>query len=245
MMGRTGGSGGPNTSVTAAYEDTSESAANKLSVDDATLTAWKNYGVGLSICRDSEKAVAKTTNPADFVAFPSDPGDGSVLRIVQPDSAEEREMGSAFTNQYTVASFTAATNTVIDLGGVPFYASSVTGFPTVVNSDIPAWLAGTSPNITVRTGWTAPADGLAAGGAFTVTDGMLTFADGVTLTVPDSRSLRDTRGGSLTVATASEGIDGMPTLVFEEGDKRGFLRKSDDGKSLLLTVVSGMAVIFR
>jgi hypothetical protein len=52
-------------------------------------------------------------------------------------------------------------------------------------------------------------------------------------------------GGRLVVATATGGIAGLPELVFAEGDRRGILRKSDDGKSLLLTVASGMMVIFR
>ena len=75
--------------------------------------------------------------------------------------------------------------------------------------------------------------------------GALTFAEGTTLRVPDSRTLPDTRGESLAVATATGGIAGLPELVFAEGDRRGILRKSDDGKSLLLTVASGMMVIFR
>ena len=91
--------------------------------------------------------------------------------------------------------------------------------------------------------WTAPAAGIAAGAVFSVTDGTLTFAEGATFTVPDSRSLRDTQGGSITVATATGGIVGMPTLVFEEGDRRGILRKSPDGKSLQLVVASGMTII--
>jgi hypothetical protein len=65
------------------------------------------------------------------------------------------------------------------------------------------------------------------------------------MTVPDSLSLRDTQGGSLTVATATGGIAGMPALVFAEGDRRGILRKSQDGKSLQLIVASGMMMIFR
>ncbi len=60
-----------------------------------------------------------------------------------------------------------------------------------------------------------------------------------------ARALPDTHGGSLAVATATGGIAGLPELVFAEGDRRGILRKSDDGKSLLLTVASGMMVIFR
>ena len=78
-----------------------------------------------------------------------------------------------------------------------------------------------------------------------MTGGALTFAEGTTLRVPDSRALPDTHGGSLAVATATGGIAGLPELVFAEGDRRGILRKSDDGKSLLLTVASGMMVIFR
>ena len=61
------------------------------------------------------------------------------------------------------------------------------------------------------------------------------------LTVPSRR----TSGGNLAVATATGGIAGLPELVFAEGDRRGILRKSGDGKSLLLTVSSGMMVIFR
>ena len=57
--------------------------------------------------------------------------------------------------------------------------------------------------------------------------------------------LRDTRGGSLALATATGGIVGMPTLVFAEGDRRGVLSKSQDEKSLLLTVFSGLTIIFR
>ena len=60
-----------------------------------------------------------------------------------------------------------------------------------------------------------------------------------------AQALADAGGGSLAVATATGGIAGLPELVFAEGDRRGILRKSDDGKSLLLTVASGMMVIFR
>ena len=199
----------------------------------------------VSVCKDLVKAEAKTTDIADFVAFPSDPGDGSVLRFVQPGSAEEAAQAAAFTNRQSVAFLAAATNTVLDLCGLPFSAGCVTGFPTVVHTDVPAWLAGSTPNLTVTDGWTAPAAGIAAGAAFTVTGGALTFAEGTTLRVPDSRALPDTHGGSLAVATATGGIAGLPELVFAEGDRRGILRKSDDGKSLLLTVASGMMVIFR
>ena len=97
----------------------------------------------------------------------------------------------------------------------------------------------------MTTNWTASAAGLASGAAFTVTGGALAFAEGATLTVPDSQALQDTRGESLAVATATSGIMGVPTLVFGDNDRRGILRKSDDGKSLLLTVASGMMVIFR
>ena len=168
-----------------------------------------------------------------------------MLRFVQPGSADEVAQAAAFTNRQSVAFLAAATNTVLDLCGMPFSAGCVTGFPTVVHTDIPAWLAGSTPNLTVTDGWTAPAAGIAAGAAFTVTGGALTFAEGTTLRVPDSRALPDTHGGSLAVATATGGIAGLPELVFAEGDRRGILRKSDDGKSLLLTVASGMMVIFR
>ena len=240
-MGRTGVAGGPNTNLTGAYEYNNTA----ISMDAEMLVAWKASGLGLSICRDSVKAEAKTTDIADFAAFPSDPGDGSVLRFVQPGSAEEAAQAAAFTNRQSVAFLAAATNTVLDLCGMPFSAGCVTGFPTVVHTDIPAWLAGSTPNLTVTDGWTAPAAGIAAGAAFTVTGGALTFAEGTTLRVPDSRALPDTHGGSLAVATATGGIAGLPELVFAEGDRRGILRKSDDGKSLLLTVASGMMVIFR
>ena len=240
-MGRTGGSGGPNTSLNGAYEYNSTA----ISMDAEMLAAWQASGLGLSICKDSAKADAKTTNLADFAAFPSDPGDGSVLRFVQPGSAEEADLAVAFTNRQLVGFFAAATNTVLDLCGMPFSVGCVTGFPTVVHTDIPAWLAGSTPNLTVTNGWTASAEDLASGAAFTVTGGALTFAEGATLTVPDSRALPDTRGGNLAVATATGGIAGLPELVFAEGDRRGILRKSDDGKSLLLTVASGMMVIFR
>ena len=240
-MGRTGGSGGPNTSLTGAYEYNSTA----ISMDAEMLAAWKASGLGLSICKDSDKAEAKTTNLADFAAFPSDPGDGSVLRFVRPGSAEESDVAAAFTNRQSVGFFASATNTVLDLCGAPFFVGCVTGFPTVVHTDIPAWLVGSTPNLTVTNSWTASAEGIAAGAAFTVTGGALTFADGATLNVPDSHMLRDTRGGSLTWATATGGIVGMPTLVFAEGDRRGVLSKSQDEKSLLLTVFSGLTIIFR
>lgn len=240
-MGRTGGSGGPNTSLTGAYEYNSTA----ISMDAEMLAAWKASGLGLSICKDSDKAEAKTTNLADFAAFPSDPGDGSVLRFVRPGSAEESDVAAAFTNRQSVGFFASATNTVLDLCGAPFFVGCVTGFPTVVHTDIPAWLAGSTPNLTVTNSWTASAEGIAAGAAFTVTGGALTFADGATLNVPDSHMLRDTRGGSLTLATATGGVVGMPTLVFAEGDRRGVLSKSQDEKSLLLTVFSGLTIIFR
>ena len=81
--------------------------------------------------------------------------------------------------------------------------------------------------------------------SFTVTDASLTFADGAKLTVPDSAMLRTTQGGVVVVATATGGIAGMPTLVFAEEDLRGKLFKSQDGKSLLLSVGSGLTVIVR
>ena len=72
------------------------------------------------------------------------------------------------------------------------------------------------------------------------------WAASITLTSSSGDlTLPDTHGGSLAVATATGGIAGLPELVFAEGDRRGILRKSDDGKSLLLTVASGMMVIFR
>ena len=241
-MGRVNSAGGPNTSVTSANE---YNGSTVISMDADMLAAWQASGLGLGICKDSAKAEANTTNLADFVAFPSDPGDGSVLRLAKPGSADELALATAFTNRHTVASLTAATNTVLDVHGIPLFTGCVTGFPTVVNTSVPAWAAGTTPNITVKENWTAPADGLAAGAAFTVTGGALTFADGATLTVPDSDLIGDTHGGSIAVATASEGIVGMPTLVFADGDKRGRLSMSNDGKSLLLAITSGMTVIFR
>ena len=52
-------------------------------------------------------------------------------------------------------------------------------------------------------------------------------------------------GSNIVVATATGGIVGMPALVFAEGDRRGVLSKSNDEKSLLLAVTSGMMIIFR
>ena len=233
---------GPNTSVTKAYEVNTEITAT---VGSGVLSDWAAARMGLAVCTDSEKAQAKTTDVADFAAFPSDPGDGSVLRLVQPGSAAEAALEAEFLANRTLGFLAAATNTMLDLCGAPLFVGSVTGFPTVVHTDIPAWLAGSTPNLTVTGSWTAPASGIAAGAAFTVTGGILTFAEGATMTVPDSLSLRDTQGGSLTVATATGGIAGMPALVFAEGDRRGILRKSQDGKSLQLIVASGMMMIFR
>ena len=241
-IGRASASTGPNTNVAKVFEG----SANITSmVDSDVRAAWAASGLGLAVCKDSEKALAKTTNVVDFAAFPVDPGDGSVLRLVEPGSAAEAALEAEFLAHQRVGSLVAATNTVLDLCGAPLFVGSVTGLPTVVHTDIPAWLAGSTPNLTVTDGWTAPAAGIAAGAAFTVTGGALTFAEGTTLRVPDSRALPDTHGGSLAVATATGGIAGLPTLAFAEGDRRGILRKSDDGKSLLLTVASGMMVIFR
>ena len=239
-IGRNTKKTGPNTSVTKAFE-----VSTQITVDSDVLAAWANAGMGLAVCKDQAKAQSKTTDAADFTAFPSDPGDGSVLRLVQPGSAAEAALAAAFTNLCGVTALTAATNTTLDLCGAPFRVGCVTGFPAVVHTDIPAWLAGSTPNVTVTDNWAAPAAGIAAGAAFTVTDGSLTFAEGTTLTVPDSRALSDTHGTSLTVAFATEGIVGLPELVFAEGDWRGILSKSQDGKSLQLTVASGMMVIFR
>jgi hypothetical protein len=168
-----------------------------------------------------------------------------VFRLVQPGAAAAADLAAAFTNQHRVAALTVATNTTLDLCGGPLFVGSVTGFPTVVHTAIPSWLNGETPTLTVTMNWTASAAGIASGAAFTVTGGALAFAEGTTLTVPDSQSLPDTHGGSLAVATATGGITGLPELVFAEGDRRGFLRLSDDGKSLLLTVASGMTIIFR
>ena len=214
-------------------------------VDSDVRAAWAASGLGLAVCRDSEKALAKTTNVVDFAAFPVDPGDGSVLRLVEPGSAAEVALEAEFLAHQRVGSLVAATNTVLDLCGGPLFVGSMTGFPTVVHSTIPSWLNGETPTLTVTTNWTASAEGIASGAAFTVTGGALAFAEGATLTVPDSRALRDTRGGSIAVATATGGIEGLPRLVFEEGDRRGILTKSQDGTSLQLTVASGMIILFR
>ena len=238
-IGRNSKSTGPNTSVTKAYESGTEITSK---VDSDVLAAWAASGLGLAVCKDSAKALAKTTNVVDFAAFPSDPGDGSVLRLFEPGSAAETAL---FESLRTIKTLSAATNTVLDLCGAPLVVGAVTGFPTVVHTDIPAWLAGSTPNLTVTNSWTVSAEGIAAGAAFTVTGGSLTFAEGATLNVPDSLTLRDTRGGNLTLATATGGVVGMPTLVFAEGDRRGVLSKSQDEKSLLLTVFSGLTIIFR
>ena len=214
-------------------------------VDSDVRAAWAASGLGLAVCKDSEKALAKTTNVVDFSAFPVDPGDGSVLRLVEPGSAAEAALEAEFLAHRTVGSLVAATNTVLDLCGAPLVVGAVTGFPTVVHTDIPAWLVGSTPNLTVTNGWTASAEGIASGSAFTVTGGALTFAEGATLNVPDSLMLHDTCGSNIVVATATGGIVGMPALVFAEGDRRGVLSKSNDEKSLLLAVTSGMMIIFR
>ena len=245
-MGRTSVNGGPNTTVAKAYErDGDASHEITSSLAEGMLAAWKNSGIGLAVCKDSEKAEAGTTDIADFVAFPDDPGDGSVLRIAKPGSAEEAALEAEYIAQRTVGSLTSTTNAVLDLCGAPLFVGCVTGFPTVVNTSIPVWLAGSTPNLTVTNDWTASAAEIAAGAVFSVTDGTLTFAEGATFTVPDLHSLRNTQDGCFTVATATGGIVGMPTLVFEEGDRRGILHKSPDGKSLQLTVSSGLMIIFR
>ena len=245
-MAHTGVSAGPNTSVTKAYEKNTV-ASNEItsSLADGMLTAWQNSGIGFAVCKDSVKAQANTTDIADFSAFPSDPGDGSVFRLAAPGSAEDADLAVAFTNHHTVAALTVATNTTLNLCGGPLFVGSVTGFPTVVHTTIPSWLQGETPTLTVTTNWTASATGIASGAAFTVTGGALAFAEGATLTVPDSQALQDTRGESLAVATATSGIMGVPTLVFGDNDRRGVLRRSDDGKSLLLTVATGLTIIFR
>ena len=241
-IGRNAKNTGPNTSITKVFEHETEITSN---VDSAVLAAWAASSLGLAVCKDSSKVLAKTIDVGDFAAFPSDPGDGSVLRLVEPGSAAEAALEAEFLAHRTVGSLVAATNTVLDLCGAPLVVGAVTGFPTVVHTDIPAWLVGSTPNLTVTNGWTASAEGIASGSAFTVTGGALTFAEGATLNVPDSLMLHDTCGSNIVVATATGGIVGMPALVFAEGDRRGVLSKSNDEKSLLLAVTSGMMIIFR
>lgn len=240
-MGRTDKNGGPNVSVAEATEF-NDSTTIEMSSD--VKTAWVSKGAGLCICTDNVKATAKTTDPGDFEPFFSDPGDGSVLRIVKPGSAEEDDIYADFAAARTFGAITAATNTTLDLCGALLNVGCVTGFPTVVSTGTP-WDEGTIPNLTVSENWTASAEGIASGAVFTVTDGSLTFREGATLTVPDSNLLRSTQSGGVVVATATGGIAGMPTLVFAEAGLRGKLFKSQDGKSLLVSVGSGLTVIVR
>ena len=240
-MGRADKNGGPNTSVTTATE-VRTSATIEMSSD--VRAAWVSKAAGLCICIDNDKATNKTTDPGDFEPFFSDPGDGSVLRVAKPGSAEEDAINAAFATVRTFGAITAATNTTLDLCGALLNVGCVTGFPTVVSTVTPRY-EGKDPNLTVSENWTASAERIASGAVFTVTDGSLTFADGATLTVPDSAMLRTTQGGGVVVATATGGIAGMPTLVFAEEGRRGKLIKSQDGKSLLLAVSSGLIVVVR
>lgn len=240
-IGRTDGNGGPNIQLTAATELTT---GDVIDMSSEVKTAWVGKGAGLCICTDNDKATDKTTAPGDFEPFFSDPGDGSLLRIAKPGSAEEDAINADFAAVRTFGAITAATNTTLDLCGALLNVGCVTGFPTVVSTGTP-WYEGTIPNLAVTDSWTVDAEGIASGAAFTVTGGSLTFAEGATLNVPDSSALHSTRVGGIAVATATGGITGMPTLVFEETGRRGALRKSQDGKSLLLAVGSGFMLFVR
>ena len=135
----------------------------------------------------------------------------------------------------TLADVAFAPEATFDLSGRSFSVGNLIGSPTVAG-------AGT---FTVSNSWTlATADFIKDKTAPTLTvAGKLVFADGTAFAFDDIMAMRHVRGA--VICSASDGIDGLPTLPEDNEYGKWRLTKSADGKSLTLDYCSGLCVFIR
>lgn len=122
----------------------------------------------------------------------------------------------------------------VDFGGRNYTVESASGSPNVVNC----------PTLTVSRDWTFDA-ATPADSAGLSTDGVLTFADGCSLTVRNADLIAaGSRRRTWVVATAAGGITGIPECVCDVPGWK--VEKSADSKTLLLnSPIVGFRMILR
>ena len=178
---------------------------------DAKGLVWDRQGRGVA-------------NPAFFEPI-ADPGDGSVVTYTT-NVVEE-----AMRQQPRFDAIAAEPGTWLDVAGLAYSVSSLSGFLSVSNCSL----------FTVSANWTVSADQIAAGGTLTATK--LVFAEGVPFTVSDMSTLVH---GTYTVARTESGIEGLPTFDRQaQGAKKWHLRKDAEGKALVLEYVPGTTLLLR
>ena len=167
-----------------------------------------------------------SSNYADYEKI-ADPGDGSLLTLTKGDTYVAGTLPEFKTMRF-------APGTGIDLRGGVYEVPHLAGWPTV-----------SSGSLTVTQDWTLPGDMLLAENAkLTLADGCLTFTEGAKVKIDFSEGRQILGSGSeFVIATATDGIDGMPEV---ESSFPGFkLKKSQDGKSLLIKYDNSLKVILR
>ena len=163
-----------------------------------------------------------------------DPGDGSVVTLAADGSAPN---WAGALPAFDTVKFGGA-GTYLDLDGNNYSVKAVEGQGEIRNSNT-LWQDRT---FTIREKLTVSGTQAAAGSALTVA-GTLVFDEGATIELADVAALPRT---DITVAAATSGIVGKPTLVAGTGRGRKYrLEQAADGKSLRLTYHAGMTMSFR
>lgn len=167
----------------------------------------------------------ESTNVVDYAKI-VDSGDGELLTLTDtPDTVITTEIRF----DTVVATNEIAT---LDVSGAEYTVANVVGFPAVVNC----------PNLTVTNGLTV---GRGAYASKTMTaDGKVTFGANAKVVVDFGGRFRPT-ADEVTVLTAEGGIAGDPALELASPSRGEFsLRKSDDGKSLILGYKPAGLILF-
>ena len=164
-------------------------------------------------------------NVADYAKI-VDSGDGELLTLTDtPDTVISTEVRF----DAVVATNEVAT---LDVSGAEYTVANVVGFPAVVNC----------PNLTVTNGLTVGRDAYAS--KTMTADGKVTFGANAKVVVDFGGRFRPT-ADEVTVLTAEGGIAGEPALELAAPSRGEFtLRKSDDGKSLILGYKPAGLILF-
>ena len=199
--------------------------SSKLANDHGTESGY-TWAAGKGIMLDRQGRGSH--NVADYAKI-VDAGDGALLTQTDALDVVTRTPNFAVSTLVATGGVSA-----VDFDSCDYAFRGVLGSPAILRCG----------NLSISESLTV-GRGAYAGQAMT-SDGRVTFGEGAKVVVDFAGRFRPTTG-SVTILTAADGIVGEPTLEVAAGIRGTFsLRKSDDGKSLILGYQpDGMMLIFR
>lgn len=215
---------GPNHFVLRIFNTTGGGGATTWKPEGASIT-WQTKAFSYY------KGETTSKNPSDYTAFTRE----SVAEYITPTT------GTIEDQQRLVPKFTKvklASGTSFDTAGVPYRLGEIEGVGAFSNGDV-----------VVTNGFSIAAADVNASRKLTVT-GRLTFTEGTKVDIAgsvdvSSRTVLPHRTKGVVIATATEGINGLPEASDRLKAAHWETSLSADGKSLVLTYVNGLILFLR